>query len=90
MTASPCRSRDRIKACMEFWGWSDGGAPGSVHHDDADHVVVHGDALDVLEAGARLSRAHEVSSDRLETLHGLDPYTGRGMRRPDFCDLGHI
>lgn len=51
-----------VKSYMEFWGWSNGGGPGSMKMDD-DGVIVakHGDAVwvaNVEEACAILERLH--------------------------------
>lgn len=35
-----------VKSYMEWWGWSNGGSPGSVKRDVDDKVVAqHGDAV---------------------------------------------
>jgi hypothetical protein len=38
-------SLNDVKSYMEFWGWTNGGSPGSVKYD-AEHRVIaqHGDA----------------------------------------------
>jgi hypothetical protein len=60
---------DEVKSYMEFWGWSNGGGPGSVKRD-ADGMIIaeHGGAewiKDVDEACAVLDRLHKrVSANR--------------------------
>jgi hypothetical protein len=52
-----------VKSYMEWWGWTDGGSPGSVKKDYDGHVIArHGDAQwirDVDEACATLRRLHD-------------------------------
>jgi len=49
-----------VKSYMEFWGWTNGGAPGSVKHDDEQRIVArYGDTnwiADVDKACATLGR----------------------------------
>lgn len=51
-----------VKSYMEFWGWSNGGGPGSVKRDaDSKVIAQHGDAqwiADVDEACNTLDRLH--------------------------------
>lgn len=51
---------DDVKKWMTFWGWSDGGNPGSAKRDDAGNVIAfHGDATwikDVEEAADKSER----------------------------------
>lgn len=52
-----------VKGYMEFWGWSDGGGPGSVKRDDGGRMIAkHGDAqwqTDVEMACATLMRLQD-------------------------------
>lgn len=37
---------DDVKGYMEFWGWTNGGSPGSVKRDSRDQIIArHGDAI---------------------------------------------
>lgn len=54
---------DDVKEYMEFWGWTNGGNPGSVKKDSRGQVIaIHGDknwAADVENACATLKRISE-------------------------------
>lgn len=54
---------DDVKGYMEFWGWSAGGAPGSVKQDDDGRIIaLYGDAqwvADVQRACDTLGRLHD-------------------------------
>jgi len=55
-------SLDEVKSYMEFWGWKNGGNPGSVKMEDGRVVATHGDATwiaDVESACATLKRLHD-------------------------------
>lgn len=56
---------DNVKSYMEFWGWENGGNPGSVKIDAAGKVIaLHGDATwiaDVEKACATLDRLHQAA-----------------------------
>jgi hypothetical protein len=51
---------DDVKSYMEFWGWTNGGNPGSVKNDSRGNVIAtHGDKIwssDVENACATLNR----------------------------------
>lgn len=53
----------QVKSWMQFWGWTNGGGPGSVKHDANGEVVArHGDGnwnYDINKAIARDERAME-------------------------------
>ena len=56
-----------VKSYMEFWGWTDGGSPGSVKlTSDGDTVARYGDATwiaNVTEACDILKRLYASASD---------------------------
>lgn len=60
---------DDVKSYMEFWGWKNGGNPGSVKLDvDGKVIATHGDAIwiaDVQSACSTLDRIHKrISANR--------------------------
>lgn len=59
-----------VKSYMEFWGWTDGGSPGSVKHGIKGQVIArHGDAhwvVDVKNACNTLQRLHYRVLDEQE------------------------
>jgi len=56
---------DDVKGYMEFWGWTNGGNPGSVKKDSRGRVIaIHGDpnwAADVENACATLKRIYDTA-----------------------------
>ena len=56
-----------VKSYMEFWGWTSGGAPGSVKQDAGGGVIArHGDAAwieDVQKACDTLDRIAKLAAN---------------------------
>ena len=54
---------DDVKSYMDFWGWTDGGGPGSVKYDDERRVIArYGEKQwrdDVERACAVIERLHK-------------------------------
>lgn len=57
-----------VKSYMEFWGWTDGGGPGSVKLDIDDHPIAkHGDRTWVADVETACDTIKRIA-DRL--AHG--------------------
>jgi hypothetical protein len=60
-------SVEKVKSWMNFWGWSDGGNPGSVKKDAMGNVVArHGDATWLNDVNLSILRTErDAESDKI-------------------------